>query len=351
MKLLVDECLHTSLLDLAHAAGHAADHVNYLGLGGTTDRKLIAVTRLPAARERLTSIVARHDGRLPEMVLPTFMVIIGVFAMLAEAEMLSPVHGLVRHHQSIWTAPRCVRHRLCVCEHPSSQHRKASLQVALRPTSSGFSVSLASSASLGLVWAGITRGRQAAFGASLSGSPLAGFIGNNSVLAMIVYTFFTVAFPVAGAVAITFGMKAAREWREFLLAKRDVAQLNTIAAKVPKELESEQKKLRHELNTLESTRDEWQKVYLVQHQRGTAIGAAQTPKWMVWVKAGFVALVALLLSLPAMAWPIIPLVATLTAYVGARVYFHKAWAHPKPHQLYSQQNVEFRNPQGPGGAR
>ena len=33
MKLLIDECLHTSLVELAHAAGHVADHVNYLGLG------------------------------------------------------------------------------------------------------------------------------------------------------------------------------------------------------------------------------------------------------------------------------------------------------------------------------
>lgn len=43
MKLLIDECLHTSLLELAHAAGYAADHVNYLGLGGTKDRQLMSV--------------------------------------------------------------------------------------------------------------------------------------------------------------------------------------------------------------------------------------------------------------------------------------------------------------------
>jgi len=168
---------------------------------------------------------------------------------------------------------------------------------------------------------------------------------------MIVYTFFTVAFPVAGAVAINFGVKAAREWREFLLAKRDVTHLNTVVAKAPKELEGEQKQLSHELNNLESTRKEWQKAYLVQHQRGATMGAAQSPKWMVWLKAAFVALVALLISLPAMAMPIIPIVVTMGAFLGAWVYFRNAWAHPKPRQLYSQQNVEFRNPQGPGGAR
>jgi hypothetical protein len=31
-KFLIDECLHTSLIELAHEAGHTADHVNYLGV-------------------------------------------------------------------------------------------------------------------------------------------------------------------------------------------------------------------------------------------------------------------------------------------------------------------------------
>lgn len=41
MKLLVDECLHTSLVELARARGHHATHVTWLGLSGTTDRDLI----------------------------------------------------------------------------------------------------------------------------------------------------------------------------------------------------------------------------------------------------------------------------------------------------------------------
>ncbi len=40
-KLLIDECLHTSLLELAHAAGHLADHVTYLGLGSSKDWELV----------------------------------------------------------------------------------------------------------------------------------------------------------------------------------------------------------------------------------------------------------------------------------------------------------------------
>jgi predicted nuclease of predicted toxin-antitoxin system len=40
-KFLIDECLHTSLLKLAHEAGHNADHVNYLGLGSSKDWDLM----------------------------------------------------------------------------------------------------------------------------------------------------------------------------------------------------------------------------------------------------------------------------------------------------------------------
>jgi predicted nuclease of predicted toxin-antitoxin system len=45
VKLLIDECLHTSLVDLAIAAGHVAHHVNYLGLGGSKDWQLMATVR------------------------------------------------------------------------------------------------------------------------------------------------------------------------------------------------------------------------------------------------------------------------------------------------------------------
>jgi len=40
-KFLIDECLHTSLVELAHTAGNAADHVNYLGRGSAKDWQLM----------------------------------------------------------------------------------------------------------------------------------------------------------------------------------------------------------------------------------------------------------------------------------------------------------------------
>jgi predicted nuclease of predicted toxin-antitoxin system len=43
LKLLIDECLHTSLTNVAHANGYAADHVNHLKLDNSPDWQLLAV--------------------------------------------------------------------------------------------------------------------------------------------------------------------------------------------------------------------------------------------------------------------------------------------------------------------
>lgn len=40
MRFLVDECLHESLVGVAHGAGFQATHVNHLGLSGKPDWKL-----------------------------------------------------------------------------------------------------------------------------------------------------------------------------------------------------------------------------------------------------------------------------------------------------------------------
>jgi predicted nuclease of predicted toxin-antitoxin system len=45
VKLLIDECLHTFLVNVAHSAGHTADHVVHRGLGGLKDWQLMQVIR------------------------------------------------------------------------------------------------------------------------------------------------------------------------------------------------------------------------------------------------------------------------------------------------------------------
>jgi hypothetical protein len=42
MRFLFDECLHESLVGIAHAAGFEATHVNHLGLSGESDWALAA---------------------------------------------------------------------------------------------------------------------------------------------------------------------------------------------------------------------------------------------------------------------------------------------------------------------
>ena len=42
MRFLVDECLHESLVGVAHVAGFGATHVNHLGLSGKPDWEVAA---------------------------------------------------------------------------------------------------------------------------------------------------------------------------------------------------------------------------------------------------------------------------------------------------------------------
>lgn len=40
MRFLIGECLHESLVGVAHGAGYEATHVNHIGLSGTPDWEL-----------------------------------------------------------------------------------------------------------------------------------------------------------------------------------------------------------------------------------------------------------------------------------------------------------------------
>jgi predicted nuclease of predicted toxin-antitoxin system len=45
VNFLIDECLHTSLVEVAIGRGHEATHVNYRGLSGAQDWNLMAPIR------------------------------------------------------------------------------------------------------------------------------------------------------------------------------------------------------------------------------------------------------------------------------------------------------------------
>ena len=67
MKFLIDECLHTSLVALAHEAGYVCEHVNFLGLGGHKDWQLMSRIRredctfVTNNRADFTALYAREE--------------------------------------------------------------------------------------------------------------------------------------------------------------------------------------------------------------------------------------------------------------------------------------------------
>ena len=46
MRFLIDECLHTSLVKVAHGAGYLCEHVNFLGLSGQKDWELMRTVQV-----------------------------------------------------------------------------------------------------------------------------------------------------------------------------------------------------------------------------------------------------------------------------------------------------------------
>jgi hypothetical protein len=73
VKLLIDECLHTSLVEVARAAGHLADHVNYLGLGSSKDWQLMATIRAQDytfVTNNRSDFLALHGSLAPHQRIP-----------------------------------------------------------------------------------------------------------------------------------------------------------------------------------------------------------------------------------------------------------------------------------------
>jgi predicted nuclease of predicted toxin-antitoxin system len=60
MRFLVDECLHESLVGVAHGAGFEATHVNHLGLSGKPDWEL--ADRIVKDEPRLFNKINQLEG-------------------------------------------------------------------------------------------------------------------------------------------------------------------------------------------------------------------------------------------------------------------------------------------------
>ncbi|MFD3266665.1 DUF5615 family PIN-like protein [Phenylobacterium ferrooxidans] len=102
MRFLIDECLHPTLADVAHGAGHEAHHVNFLGLASTKDHDLmprilegdfVFVTNNAADFRRLYQAQAIHAGLviLVPQAPPTQQRVL----FLAAMEEIGPDNGLI----------------------------------------------------------------------------------------------------------------------------------------------------------------------------------------------------------------------------------------------------------------
>ena len=102
MRFLIDECLHPTLADVAHAAGHEAHHVNFLGLASTKDHDLmprilegdfVFVTNNAADFRRLYQAQAIHAGLV--IIVPQTSPTQQRALFLAAMEEIGPDNGLI----------------------------------------------------------------------------------------------------------------------------------------------------------------------------------------------------------------------------------------------------------------
>ena len=102
MRFLIDECLHPTLADVAHGAGHEAHHVNFLGLASTKDHDLmprilegdfVFVTNNAADFRRLYQAQAIHAGLV--IIVPQTPPTQQRALFLAAMEEIGPDNGLI----------------------------------------------------------------------------------------------------------------------------------------------------------------------------------------------------------------------------------------------------------------
>lgn len=102
MRFLIDECLHPTLADVAHGAGHEAHHVNFLGLASTKDHDLmprilegdfVFVTNNAADFRRLYQAQAIHAGLV--IIVPQAPPTQQRALFLAAMEEIGPDNGLI----------------------------------------------------------------------------------------------------------------------------------------------------------------------------------------------------------------------------------------------------------------
>lgn len=293
--------------------------------------------RLPDVQRCWQDVQERIGEECPAIVLPAFLTMVGLFAVLAEGVMLAPsldTFGIADHIEqlvfsfALGAASTIFFHFTLETIHHEEMHvgRKWLIR------------SLGFGAAVGLTYFGIVRGRQAAFAAAVAENPLARFLGEYQTLTTVVFVFVTLAFPIAAAIALSHGVESARHWWQFRSARKAIHRFPKKLAEARKSLEAEQEKRTHVLQALDEKSRRCRNDCLVHHERGQKMGAKQMALWMVWLKATTVAAVVLCLT-----WWIVPVgfMVTGTIFLIAWIGFYYQRTHPSPREIFQHPDVIF----------
>jgi hypothetical protein len=302
------------------------------------------------AQSRWNALKANAGDEVPRIGMPLLKVILGMFALGAEAILLAPtldMVGIADPDHQLWAAAAIVTIAAVIFHHYLETRH------ALPPDR--LAQILGASAISGLLVLGLMRAKQLAFAANLSGNPMGRFLHDVPWLGGILFVFLTVFFPVSAAIALHHGFDNIHAWLQFRKAQKRATRLSRNADQAQKKLESESEQLEHQLDQLDQRTQEWKSAYQTYHHLGCEVGAKQRPLWIVWVKATVLAIVAFvfcvvagtLLSGPlASLGLVLSLLIACATWMVAATYFHRRWEHPSPAQYLEQANLRFRNGTG-----
>jgi len=293
--------------------------------------------------ERKAHAVAKkiEDGRLPNLVLPLFIVGLAVVALIAEALLLAPamdIFNIASQSAQLFTAigiagiAGLAFH--FVWESLTSETFPRIWRVTCRLVA-GILV-------LGLIAWGILRGYQVGFTATLANNPLGDFLSAHAVLSSIFFVFITLATPVIAATATHFGAHALQQWWSAKKIRQEFEQFARRRADAGKQLESQQQILQLGLKALDQERKQWKSIYAIHHKRGQMHGSVQEPYWIVPAKATFAALLALL----AAGWFIFAMSPFFLAFPtvvwwAAFLFYRRQWRTPSRTEFYELERVNF----------
>jgi hypothetical protein len=305
--------------------------------------------------ERLSALANEHWEKLqtrlgdvvPRFFIPMVMLLLGTLALAAETFLLAPALDMLGVadplEQKLIAGPLCALAAIIFHYALTAFHERRPGGKAVLPCI------LAGATIIGLVILGVARARQMAFSASLNNNPLAEFMAEHTVLGTTLFVFLTLFFPIAAGVAVHEGTESARQWWEYVIARRRARILPRKLDDASKKLEGEEEKLDQDITAIEERRKEFTGIYDQYYALGEKNGAEQGPYWHVIAKAAGVGVLVFvtgaLISRVFGPWTtpalMLSLLVGLVAGLLSVVYFHRVWAHPSPEQLLRRQQLQF----------